>query len=155
MEKSENNDKWNHSVFGIHRIVDPVTANSFTQCPRRQTWMGIENLIFHLFNELRPLSTYFKGRRRFSGRKGLSIFNYIVSSRCQSCCRHKSYKVSIFRPLLWCVFGPLFIIYIPALSMFSQSFYWLFRNAFLPHFHSLAPQSPCRRCSATLIDLML
>lgn len=70
MEKSENNDKWNHSVFGIHRIVDPVTANSFTQCPRRQTWMGIENLIFHLFNELRPLLTYFKGRRRFSGRKG-------------------------------------------------------------------------------------
>lgn len=84
-------------------------------------------------------------------KNGLSIFNYIVSSRCQSCCRHKSYKVSIFRPLLWCVFGPLFIIYIPALSMFSQTFYWLFRNAFLPHFHSLAPQSPCRLCSATLI----
>lgn len=48
MEKSENNDKWNHFVFGIHRIVDPVTANSFTQCPRLKTWMEPENLIFHL-----------------------------------------------------------------------------------------------------------
>lgn len=70
MEKSENNDKWNHFVFGIHRIVDPVTANSFTQCPPSVVVNGNRKTHFSSFNELRPLSTYFKGRRRCSDPKG-------------------------------------------------------------------------------------